>query len=73
MKGLAVRERRYDVFGNKRIETDPDRRGLYKRIKTDPDRRGLTRRGGLKRQTEAEDEMSVARGAFPPLQKRWRR
>ena len=25
----------------------------------------LTRRGGLKRQAEADDEMPVARGAFP--------
>ena len=97
MKGLAVRERSYDVFGNKRIETDPDKRGSSKRMKTDPDRRAhfkktltdelekrggfrrdwerygrngmtrgiLTRRGGLKRQAEADDEMPVARGAFP--------
>ena len=80
VKGLAVRERNYDVFGNKRIETDPDRRAHFKKTLTDElEKRGgfrrdwerygrsgmtrkllLTRRGGLNRDAEADDEMPVA-------------
>ena len=71
MKDLTVRERNYDVFGNKRIETDPDRRESSKRMKTDPDRRAhfkktltdeLEKRGGFRRDLERYDRSGMTRG-----------